>query len=292
MNIEPIPIGFEDILTRPQPSVIGFEEFEHQTSPFATSTYPTGSYANATIPHQPPSSSSTTTRRRVSFQQLFATYNEIQTVWFQEEWLSFTNQDTRTYLTLNCRDYDSLTLQTAIDQRLFTVGNQSLLYQPECLILRTTSKTTATVLPNVAVSVDALCHRHAPRTFSSYRLMAMICHSNETGSQVMFYKHFPTNLWYVFYDQSIHCPAYSNILSDHEQTQLEAFLVSPQSTRTRRMAQFTSLPLSLLHNHPTIFVYLGERKRKTSVEQWFFKRSIVSVNVFFIQRSAIWVFDG
>ena len=263
-----MPIGFEGILTRGQPTFVGFEGIEHGISPFATSAYPTAStrssYTNEVIPQK---ISTTTTKRRVSFQQLFATYNEIQTVWFQEEWLCFTNQDTRTYLTLNCRDDDSLTLQNAIDQRVFTTGNQSLLYQPECLILRTKSKSTATILPNAELSVDALCDRQAPRIFTSYKLMAIICHSAETESQVMFYKHFPTNLWYVFYDQSVHCHSYSNILSDHEQNQLESFLLPNQSTRPRRMTQFTSLPLSLLHNHPTIFVYLGQRKRKTSVEQ-------------------------
>lgn len=200
---------------------------------------------------------SVTSRKSLSYFQLFAAYNEIVNEWCKERWLTFVDQCTETFLTLDARSNQSLTIQQAIDRYHLTSGKTLLRSLPECLLIRTESESETIFIPNASLSLENLCPTHL---FLKYQLMAIICHSEKTNSQLMFYRTAQMNAWFVYYDQSISSPAHSSRLSDDEQYQLESFI---QQTHPIDPLRF-SFPLSTLCNHPIIYVYLPEKLKGTN----------------------------
>lgn len=201
-------------------------------------------------------------KKILSREELYAIFDEIITVWFQEEWLFFDEEQRKTFLTLQCSTTELLTVQMAIDQSYLTSGDHSLLFEPECLLVRSKAKSKSVFFPNSTLSLENLADVDDTDQLHPYHLLAIICHSAETNSKLMFYKHARTNTWYIYYDQSIVSSPHSNLLNADEQQQLESFIVQENSSSPLHLLPFTYLPLSALHNHPVVYVYLPERKKK------------------------------
>ena len=202
------------------------------------------------------------TKKILSREELSAIYDELTKFWFQEEWLLFDEEDKKTFLILNCPASEFLTVQMAIDQHYLTSGNSSLLFQPECLLVRTKSRTASICPPNATLSLEHLVNPLTNEKRHSYHLLAIICHSAETNSKLMFYKHARSDSWYVYYDQSIVSSSHSYLLSTEEHYQLESFIVPENSSRPLNHPPFRSLPMLALYNHPIVYVYLAEQKKK------------------------------
>ena len=203
-------------------------------------------------PFYPPENhtySSISSRKSLSYQQLSAVYDEIVNQWCKERWLTFVDESTKTFLTLDSRSNGSITIQRAIDRHHLTTGNTSLRSLPECLLIRTKSKNETVFVPNSTLSLENLCAVHQ---CLRYQLMAIICHSNETNSKLMFYRSPQINSWFVYYDQPIPSHSHSSRLSDDEQDQLESFI---QQAHSMDPFEFPS-PLSALCNHPITYVYM------------------------------------
>lgn len=199
--------------------------------------------------------SSTTPRKSLSYFQLFAAYNEIVNEWCKERWITFVDQCSETFLTLDATSNSSLTIQHAIDRYHLTSGKTLLRSLPECLLIRADSKNETVFIPNAFLSLENLCStQHLLR----YQLRAIICHSERTNSKLMFYRTAQINTWFVHHDQSISSSAHSSRLSDDEQYQLESFI---QQTYPVDPWKF-SFPLSTLCNHPIIYVYLPEKSKE------------------------------
>ena len=194
-------------------------------------------------------------RRSLPYPQLFAIYTELINEWFQGRWLTFADDHQETYLTLDSTTEELLTTQTAIDGYYVTSGRTSLISKPECLLIRTKSKSKTLLLPNSVVSIDSLLDKNVTQKLLPYKLLAIICYSNETNSKLMFYKDKQSNYWNVFYDQSIVSPSHSNVLSDEQQFQLESFIQKNSRMNYINTSKFIS-PLSALCNHPIIYVYI------------------------------------
>jgi hypothetical protein len=194
-------------------------------------------------------------RKSLSFPQLFAIYNEIVNEWCKEQWLTFIDHHTETYLTLDLKTNEILTVQTAIDRYYLTTGELFLHSQPECLLIRTESKTETLVIPNSIISLENIYNNDGIHRILRYKLMAIISHSNKTNSKVMFYKDSHLNSWFIYYDQSILSHSHSSILSEEDQNQLQSYIEQKNSLNPLK---FTS-PLSTLCNHPIIYVYMPEK---------------------------------
>lgn len=199
--------------------------------------------------------SHTSSRKSLSNPQLFATYNEIINEWCNEQWLTFADGHTNTYLTLDPNVSESLTIQMAINQYDLLTGQTLIDYQPECLLIRTKSKSKTSFIPDSTISLERLLNNRIHERIFQYKLMAIVCHSKETNSKLMFYKDFQSNSWYIYYDQSKILPSHSNILSNDEQYQLELFI---QGKNYNDLFKF-SAPLSALCSNPIIYVYIPEK---------------------------------
>ena len=202
----------------------------------------------------------TPARKSLLFPQLYAIYSEIVNRWSEEKWLTFADNQEKTYLTLDSHTTEFLTVQMAMDQYYLTSGRNSLLSPPDCLLIRTKSKSKNSFLPNSIISLENLCDNNAAQGSVQYKLMAMICHSNETHSKLMFYKDFQSDSWYIYYDQSISSHSHSNILSNEQQFQLESLI---QQKNHIDLFKLTS-PLSALSNHPIVYVYIPEKSNKNN----------------------------
>ncbi|CAF2424589.1 unnamed protein product [Rotaria sp. Silwood2] len=277
------PIGFEGLLSNEKRPHIGFEQYEDEPKEHVMPVYP----LNDTMPNlnqplgnnfidsnylsssaQPmPSSlhlskqntnSSTSTKKSLSYPQLFAIYNEIVNEWSQVEWLIFVDNHKETYLTLYTNTKEYITVQMAISQYNLKSGTTLLVSLPECLLIRTKSKSKSLFLPNSNISIDNLLENNISQQLFRYKLLAILCDSSETNSKLMFYKDKQSNNWYVYYNQSILSPSHSNILSNDEQFQLESFVQQNNEINHIDLSKFTS-PLSALLTHPIIYVYIPEK---------------------------------
>ena len=203
-------------------------------------------------------------KRTLSFPQLFAIHNEITGEWFQTKWLTFSDNHQETFLGLNTGASEFSTLQAAIDE--YHPGPRGpLTALPECLLLRTKSNAKTVFAPNATLSLDSLMgHTHAQST-DHYKLLAMVGHSDtssSSSSKVMFYRDLPSNAWFVFYERSAACDAHSNRLSDELQDKLESFIPKQHRSIDFDPSVLMNSPLSVLCNHPMVYVYLGERHKK------------------------------
>jgi hypothetical protein len=235
----------------PNPNQTLRDSFSHSNhSPFTSRTTPSSSHSPKRDTNSPISS-----KKSLSCPQLDAIYSEITNEWYNEQWLTFVDNHKETYLTLDSNPTQFLTVQMAINQYNLKSGRTLLLAQPECLLIRTKSKIKTIFPPNAFISIDNLCDNHTGQKLFPYKLMAIICHSNETNSKLMFYKDFKTNSWYVFYDRSITLPSYSNILSHEEQYQLESVIHQENHIDLSNLIT----PLSALCNHPIVYVYIPEK---------------------------------
>jgi hypothetical protein len=182
---------------------------------------------------------------------LSAIYTEIITKWFKEDWLIYRDNHKETFLTLKSDIMGHLTIQMAINKNYFINTKLPLLEQPECLLIRTEKHTKSLVSPNRIISLEHLFDKTKKKS-SQGKLIAIICNSDETNSKLMFYKHSPTNHWYIFYDNQLKSSqSYSNLLSNDQQYQLETIFeenfIHPSQL---------SFPLTVLCNHPIIYIYL------------------------------------
>ena len=201
--------------------------------------------------------SSMKSKKSLSFRQLSAIYNEIIYQWSTEQWLEFVDNSTETYLTLKARKNETLPVQTAIDRYHLSTGRILLRIPPECLLIRTESHTKTLFVPNSILSLENLIDDTTAHRLFHYKLMAIISHSHQTNSKLMFYKDPPSNSWSIYSDQPSSSTSALNILSEGEQQQLESFIeeINPIDPPT-----LTS-PLSALHNHPIIYVYMPEKTK-------------------------------
>jgi len=238
----------------PSPNQSLQNNYIHSNNPSSVSkTMSSSSYSSKHNNH-----SHISTRKSLSYPQLFATYTEIVNEWFNVQWLTFVNNHTETYLTLDSKTNEVLSVQTAINQYHLTTGKMLVRSLPECLLIQTKSKTKTLFVPNSIISLENLCDNYITQRLFKYKLMAIVCHLNETNNKLMFYKDFQSNSWYIYYDQSILSHSHSNILSDEEQYQLESFI---QQKNHVDLSRFTS-PLSALCNHPIIYVYIPEKSNE------------------------------
>jgi hypothetical protein len=199
------------------------------------------------------------TKHSLSFPQLFAIYTEIVTEWSQEKWLTFVDNHQETYLTLDSHTRGFLTIQMAIDQYYLTSGTNYLLSPPDCLLIRTKSRSENFFIPNSILSLENLCDTNVPHSLFQYKLMAIVCHLNESHSKIMFYKDYRSNNWYIYFDQTISSHSHSNVLSNEQQTELETFI---QQQENQIDGSKLASPLSALCNHPIIYVYIPEKSSK------------------------------
>jgi len=235
-----------------QPLRYDFSHFRYSSS--NSNSIPSASHS---LHHNTDSRPST--KKSLSYPQLFAIYNEIVHEWSKIQWLVFADNHKKTYLTLDSNTNGFVSVQMAINQCHHTKASTYLVSQPECLLIRTKSKTQAVFLPNSIISIDNLCDNNSAQSFFQYKLMAIVCHSNETNSQLMFYKDSHSDSWYIYYDQSISSHSHSNILSNEEQSQLELFIQETDEIINHiDLSKFTS-SLSALCNHPIIYVYTREK---------------------------------
>ncbi|CAF0898105.1 unnamed protein product [Adineta steineri] len=264
MESKLVPIGFEGIVASEMKSYIGFEQYEDEQVDNISRVYPRDD--TMPIPNQPirnnfdhssnyNTNSHQSTKRTLSYPQVFSIYNEIVNEWSKIQWLIFTNNHTKTYLTLDSDADEFVTVQMAIDQYQCTSITTSLISLPECLLIRTKSRTQALFLPNSIISIENLCDTDITQRLFQYKLMAIICSSNNTNNKIMFYKDFQTNFWYIFCEQSIPLHSYSNKLTNEEQCQLELFIQPKDQLNNIDLSKFTS-SLSALSNHPIIYVYI------------------------------------
>lgn len=295
MQSGPPYIGFEKILSDTNDSYVGFEQYQTRTQNQPTPAYPLSMFLNKlgililffffyliddTMPNpnqyssdnllpsltQSRSSYSKSLRssdlfpkneRKSSlpFPQLFAIYNEIFNEWSQEQWLVFVDNQKETYLTLDFKTHEPLTVQKAIDHYYLKSGTRLLLSQPECLLIRTSSSSKTLFLPNTFISIDNLLDNHDDEESFQYKLLAIICDSAETSSKIMFYRDKHTGFWHIFYNQSISSPSSSDTLSDEEQIIIESFVQPKNQMNSIDISQFT-YPLSTLFHHPILYVYI------------------------------------
>lgn len=225
--------------------------YVHSNNPSVTPrSMPSSSYSPENHTH-----SRASQRKSLSYPQLFAIYNEIVNEWCKEQWITFIDNHSETYLTIEAKINEILTVQTAIDRYYLTTGELSLRSQPECLLIRTESKTETLFVPNSIISLENLFDNDSAQRLLRYKLMAIVCYSNKTNSKIMFYKDSQLNSWFIYYDQSISSHSHSNILSEDEQDQLQSFI---EHKHHLDPSKFTS-PLSSLRNHPIIYVYMPEK---------------------------------
>ena len=203
-----------------------------------------------------------TAHRTLSYAQLSPIYEEIVHKWSKIAWLHFADNHTKTYLTLYCDTAETIPVQLAINQYQQTSASTALLSLPECLLIRTKSTTRALFFPNSILSIDNLCDQSIAQRSVQYRLLAIVCHSNETHSKTMFYKDFQSDCWYVCYDRSTSLPPHSNRLSDEEQNQLAMF-IQPRDQLNQLDPSTWGSSLSNLCNHPIVYVYLKEANDKS-----------------------------
>jgi hypothetical protein len=214
-------------------------------------------------PNHNTNSHTSTTTKSLSYPQLFAIYNEIVNEWSKIQWLIFVDNHRKTYLTLDSNTNGFVTVQMAINQYHHTSGSMSLLSLPECLLIRTKSQTQGVFLPNSIISIENLCDKNIAQNLFKHKLMAIVCHSNETNSKLMFYKDFHSNFWYIYYDQSISSHSHSNILSNEERHQLELFIQEKDQINHIDLSKFTC-PLSALCNHPIVYVYIPAKTNENN----------------------------
>ncbi|CAF0787532.1 unnamed protein product [Adineta ricciae] len=278
------PIGFEKIYSNEMKVYIGFEQFEDEQQNSPTRVYPLDDTMPIPI-HLPPNNyfpmnqvesipdtrrshtahttnSHESVKRTLSHPQLSTIYNEIANEWSKIQWLTFTDSRTKTYLTLFSDSAELVTIETAIQQYQPTSASTVLLSLPECLLIRTNSKTRAVFLPNSTLSIENLCDKDVDQHVFVYKLLAILCHSNETNSQIMFYKNLQFNCWYIYYDQCKATNSHSNLLSNEEQIQMDLFVQSTGDSNQIDLTKFSS-SLSNLFNHPIVFVYLPEKHKET-----------------------------
>jgi hypothetical protein len=242
-------IQLDDVMPSPNQTVQN--NYTHSGNPSSIpKTMPTSSHLPMTNTH-----SLISGRKSLSYPQLFAIHNEIVNEWCKEQWLTFVDDHTETYLTLHSQSHEFVTVQSAINQYHLTSGRTAICSLPECLLIRTESKTKTIFVPNSIISLDNLCDNHIAQSLSRYKLMAIVCHLNEIHRKAMFYKDFQSNSWYIYYDQSTLSPSHSNILSDEEQYQLESFI---QQKHHIDPSKFTA-PLCALCNHPIVYVYIPKK---------------------------------
>jgi hypothetical protein len=194
-------------------------------------------------------------RKSLSSPQLSAIYKEIVDEWYNEKWLTFVDNHTETYLTLDGNTTEFLTTQMAIAGYYLKSGRTSLISEPEILLIRTKSKSKTVFSPNSNISLGNLYENHIGQRLFRYKLLAIICHSNETNSKLMFYKDFRTHSWYIYYDESVTIPAHSNVLSNEEQSQLESII----QVENHLDLSYLIFPLSALCNHPIVYVYIPDK---------------------------------
>ncbi|UJR23351.1 hypothetical protein I4U23_026363 [Adineta vaga] len=270
MESQLAPIGFEKICSDAMKLYIGFEHFEddEQQQKSTTRVYPSDDimpmprhFAQANSSYNSDTNSHPSVKKALSHPELSIIYNEIMNEWSKYRWLTFADHHTKTYLTFYSDSTDTVTIQMAINQYQRTNTSTSLLSLPECLLIRTHSKTQAVFLPNSILSIENLCDKDVNQTSFEYKLMAIICHLNETNSKIMFHKNFSLNCWHIYYDQSVALHSHSNRLSDEEQIQMDSFVQRKDEFNSIDLTEFSS-PLSNLCNHPIIYVYLPEENKQ------------------------------
>ncbi|CAF0753252.1 unnamed protein product [Adineta steineri] len=191
---------------------------------------------------------------RICTSVLSAAYTEINTIWFKEKWLTYSDNHKETFLILDSDRTKYLTVQTAINQKSFINNKLPLICRPECLLIRTQSNNKSLVLPNSTILLEQLFDRKNRSDAKRFqgKLSAIICESNEINSKLMFYKDSIRNHWYVFFnDPTPLSQSYSNMLSNEEQDQLES--ISEDNLNYSSQLHF---PLNALHNHPVTYVYI------------------------------------
>jgi hypothetical protein len=192
---------------------------------------------------------------------LSAIYTEIVKIWFKEEWLIFADNHKETFLILKSDIIGCLTVQMAINQNFFINNKLPLLYQPECLLIRTEANNKSLFLANSSISLEHLFHRRRRPTekLSQGKLIAIICQSNEINRKLMFYKHSIRNQWYILFNASTtSSKSYSKMLSNNEQVQLESILEQNNQTIVNHSSQLP-FPLSAMCNHPITYVYIIQK---------------------------------
>ena len=237
--------------TMPNPNQSLQNSFPHvDYPPSSFRTMPSSSH-----PPRPDTNSQLSPKKNLSCPQLMAVYREIINEWYNEKWLTFVDNHTDTYLTLDSNRIEFLTTQMAVDRHYLKSGRTSLISPPECLLIRTKSKAKTVFSPNFILSIENLCDNHIASGSFRYKLMAIICHSNETNSKIMFYKDFPTNSWYIYYDETNNLPSYSNVLSTEEHYEFESVIQRDNHVDSSDLLS----PLSTLCNHPIVYVYIPEK---------------------------------
>ncbi|CAF2072434.1 unnamed protein product [Rotaria magnacalcarata] len=277
-------IGFEGILSDEKMHHIGFEQYETDQQEHAPPAYPlndtmpipgpsfrnsfsgfnTSSLVTQTTPSGAKSLQNDVTSRKaetksLSYPQLSAIYNEIVNQWCQEQWLLFVDGQKETYLTLDFKTREFFTVQMAIDHFHLTSSTHLLLSQPECLLIRTQTKSKTLFLPNSSISIENLLENDISQQSFRYKILAIICESHETNSKLMFYNDKQTHAWYVYYNQSISSPSCSNILSNEEQRQIKSFIQQENQLHSNVLSNF-ALPLSNLYNHPIVYIYIPNKQ--------------------------------
>ena len=233
---------------------------------------------NSTSPRQPTGASSFQNSLSRSYEDpqfilqhlctpmLSSIYSEIATFWFKVQWLMYDENVRETFLVLKSNVNGYLPIQTALDQKSFANSKSRLHNVPECLLIQTEVNSKTTFLPNLFISFDHLLHKNIRLKESSFQgqLTAILCKLNERGSKLMFYKHLQRNTWYIYFNTpEFPSESYANVLSDDETSRLESIAEENDSDNFND-ARRLEYPLSLLTNHPIIYVYITRKISDTN----------------------------
>jgi len=203
-----------------------------------------------------PSHRSLTSRKSLPRLQLSAIYHEIVDVWSKQQWLEFEDEHTDSYLTLRAKTDEILSIQIAIDEHQLTTGETRLISPPECLLIRSKSKSNTIFIPNSRLSLGNLINSDDVQTFPRFKLLAMISYLNDINNHIMFYKDFHTSSWNIYHEESISAPSRSELLPEDEQERLNSFI------HLRNIDPYTfSSPLSALLNHPMTYIYMSDQSK-------------------------------
>lgn len=211
---------------------------------------------NDSTPPYPRSHQSLTSRKSLPRLQLSAIYHEIVDVWSKQQWLEFEDEHTDSHLTLNAKTDEVLSIQTAIDEHRLTTGETRLVSQPECLLIRSKSKSKTVFIPNSRLSLGNLMSSDFPERLIRVRLLAIIS-LNDMNNHIMFYKDFQTSSWNIYHEESASAPSRSELLPEDERELLESFI------HLRNIDPYTfSSPLSALLTHPMIYIYMSDQSKE------------------------------
>ena len=197
----------------------------------------------------------------LSCEELSAIYDEIVDDWSRKKWLKFIDHHNETFLTLHTITSEWLSIQKAIDHYLLLTLDQQLRTLPECLLIRTKPTSSSTFQPNDKLSLHSLCHRSITQELFSYKLMSILCHSDDIDGKILFHQHFPTGSWYLYRNATISSPPSSYCLSPADQNQLNLFISSNHRLNPMDPIDFPSYPFSTLYNHPTVYIYIRDTNK-------------------------------